>query len=197
MKVITIHFLIIPALMAALLMASLLMTVSAQESQSSQNMTVPVVPTLHVGGFKEVRLITNLDRYGDQPVNRLGKNASNYFNNLDRYGSTAVNNVDRYGDKPNYNISAYSQTKPDYNISAYLKVQPGFNVSQRNGQVAIFNYRTGGYLPVFNTSTMAGAVPTIVPKFQEIQPYIVGGASQTKNITSLEGYPSVKIPSAI
>ena len=84
MKVTTIRFLIIPALMAALLMASLLMTVSAQESQSSQNMTVPVVPTLHVGGFKEVRLITNLDRYGDQPVNRLGKTASNYFNNLDQ-----------------------------------------------------------------------------------------------------------------
>ena len=197
MRVTTIRFLITPALMAALLMASLLMTVSAQESQSSQNTTVPVVPTLHVGGPKEVRPVTDLDRYGGQPVSSLGKNASHYFNNLDRYGSPAVNNVDRYGDKPNYNISAYSQTKPDYNISAYSQIQPDFNVSQRNGQVAIFNYRTGGYPPVFNVSTTAGAVPTIVPKFQEIQPYTVGGASQTKNITNLEGYPSVKIPSTI
>jgi hypothetical protein len=189
MRVITIRFLITSALMA-----SLLMTVSAQESQSSQNTTVPVVPTLHVGGPEEVRPVTNLDRYGDRPVNRLGKNASPYFNNLDRYGCPSVNNVDRYGDKSNYNISAYSQTKPDYNISAYSQVQPDFNVSQRNGQVAIFNYRTGGYRSVFNVSTRASAVPTIVPKFQEIQPYIVGGAPQTKNITNLEDYPSVKIP---
>jgi hypothetical protein len=118
-------------------------------------------------------------------VNSLGKNANFYFNNLDRYGSPAVNNVDRYGDKPNYNISAYSQ------------VQPDFNVSQRNGQIAIFNYRTRDCKSVFNVSTRTIAVPTIVPKFQEIKPYTVGGASLTKNITNLESYPSVKIPSAI
>ncbi len=197
MRVKTIRFLITPALMAALLAASLIMAVSAQEGQSSRNTTVPVVPTLHVGGAKEVRPVTNLDRYGSQPVNSIGKNASQSFNNLNRYGNPAVVNVDRYGDKPNYNISAYSQTKPDYNISAYSQIQSSFNVSQRNGQVATFNYQTGEYKPVFDVRTRAGAVPTIVPKFQTIQPYSVGGAPQTKNVTSLEGYPSVKIPSAI
>ena len=175
MRVTTSHFLIIPVLMAALLMAPLLMAVSAQESQSSQNTMVPVVPTLHVGGAKEVRPVANLDRYG----------------------SPAVNNVDRYGDKPNYNISAYSQTKPDYNISAYSQIQSNFNVSQRNGQVSTFNYQTGGYKPVFDIRTRAGAVPTIVPKFQTIEPYAVGGAPQTKDIMNLESYPPVKIPSGI
>lgn len=89
------------ACLAMLMIASIAMAqdTMAQDNQNTtstaNNTTNKTVPGVHVG-FKTVKPVSNLDRYGMKPA----------------YDIEAYSNI-----KPGYNLSAFSNIQPMFNVS--------------------------------------------------------------------------------